>query len=60
MCADFLILNAGADKSDCPTPGASDFSDRESKNLVGTCPWASDFLNFRICTENESTVSCRI
>lgn len=53
-------MNAGADKSDCPTPGASDFFDRASKKSIGTCPWASDFLNFRICTGNENTVFRRM
>lgn len=51
---------AGADKSDSPMPGASDFSNQADKKLVGTCSWASDFLNFCICTENESTIFCRI
>lgn len=41
-----MLTETGADKSDCPTPGASDFSDWASKNLVETCPWASDFLTF--------------
>ena len=33
---------AGADKSHCPTPGASAFSDRASEISLGACPWASD------------------
>ena len=37
-------ISTGPDKSHCPTPGASGFSNRASENLVGTCPWASDFL----------------
>ena len=38
------VPNAGADKSHCPTPGASAFSDRASEILLGTCPWASGYL----------------
>ena len=40
-----IVLNfdlTGADKSHCPTPGASAFSDRASEISLGACPWASD------------------
>ena len=33
---------SGADKSHCPTPGASAFSDRASEISLIACPWASD------------------
>jgi hypothetical protein len=39
-----LSRRSGADKSHCPTPGASGFSNRASEYLVGTCLWASDFF----------------
>ena len=41
----------GADKSYCPTPGASAFSDRASEISLGTCPWASDITSS--CIESE-------
>lgn len=46
-----ILSMAGADKSNCLTPGASDFSDRAStcKNHKGLEPWASDILKFGIC-----------
>ena len=31
----------GADISQCPTPGASPFTDWSSEISLGTCPWAS-------------------
>ena len=34
----------GADKSHCPMPGASAFSDRASEKSLATCPWANDFF----------------
>ena len=46
-------LIAGADKSHCPTPGASAFSDRASETSLGTCPWASDITSS--CIESESS-----
>ena len=46
---------AGADKSYCPTPGGSAFSDRASEISLGTCPWASDIS--MSCIDSESSFS---
>ena len=48
-------MQSGADKSHCPKPGASAFSDRASEISLGTCPWASDIS--MSCIESESSFS---
>ena len=48
-------MHAGADKSHCPTPGASAFSDQASDISLNTCPWASDIS--LSCIESESSFS---
>ena len=48
-------MQSGADKSHCPKPGASAFSDRASEISLGTCPWASDISSS--CIESESSFS---
>ena len=49
----FFFIGSGADKSYCPMPGASAFSDRASEISLGTCPWASDIS--MSCIESESS-----
>ena len=46
-------MQSGADKSHCPKPGASAFSDRASEISLGTCPWASDISSSYIKSESS-------
>ena len=48
-------MQSGADKSHCPKPRTSAFSDRASEISLGTCPWASDISSS--CIESESSFS---